>query len=150
MDTLFLSVLNMSLTGAFVIAAICVARMPLKKAPKIISYCLWAVAGFRLIFPFSIESIFSLIPFKSAPIPVAHGIAMQPVPGFEGGVPLVNNTAGIVLPAVTPQFNSEAPLQIWINIGAAVWIAGVSAMLVYGIVSFVMNQGTISDQKATY
>ena len=47
MDKLFLSVLNMSLTGAFVIAVICLARLPLKKAPKIISYALWAVAGFR-------------------------------------------------------------------------------------------------------
>jgi hypothetical protein len=44
MDKLFLTILNMSLTGAFVIAAICLARLPLKKAPKIISYCLWAVA----------------------------------------------------------------------------------------------------------
>ena len=44
MDKLFLTILNMSLTGAFIIAAICLARLPLKKAPKIISYCLWAVA----------------------------------------------------------------------------------------------------------
>jgi len=68
MDKLFLTVLNMSLTGAFVIAALCLARLPLKKAPKIISYCLWAVAGFRLVFPFSVESIFSLIPFSSAAV----------------------------------------------------------------------------------
>lgn len=46
MDKLFLTVLNMSLTGAFVIAAIILARFPLKKAPKIISYSLWAVAGY--------------------------------------------------------------------------------------------------------
>jgi hypothetical protein len=75
MDKLFLSVLNMSLTASFVIAAIMLARLPLKKAPKIISYCLWAVAGFRLVFPFSFESVFSLLPFKSAPIPT--DIAMQ-------------------------------------------------------------------------
>ena len=62
MDKMFLTILNMSMTGAFVIAAICVARLPLKKAPKIFSYFLWAVAGFRLVFPFSIESAFSLIP----------------------------------------------------------------------------------------
>ena len=48
MDKLFLSVLNMSLVGAFVIAVVCLVRIPLKKAPKTVSYCLWAVAGFRL------------------------------------------------------------------------------------------------------
>jgi len=43
MDSAFLTVLNMSLTGAFVITAVCLARLPLKKAPKIISYCWWAL-----------------------------------------------------------------------------------------------------------
>ena len=69
MEKLFLIVLNMSITGAFVIAAICLTRLPLKKAPKIISYALWAVAGFRLVFPFSVESILSLMPIKPQPIP---------------------------------------------------------------------------------
>ena len=34
MDKLFLTIINMSMTGAFVIAAICIVRLPLKKAPK--------------------------------------------------------------------------------------------------------------------
>jgi beta-lactamase regulating signal transducer with metallopeptidase domain len=83
MDKLFLSVLNMSLTASFVIAAIMLARLPLKKAPKIISYCLWAIAGFRLVFPFSFESVFSLIPFKSAPIPT--DIAIQTTHALTAG-----------------------------------------------------------------
>lgn len=52
MSKVFLTILNMSLSGAFVIAVIALARFPLKKAPKIITYVLWAVAGFRLTFPF--------------------------------------------------------------------------------------------------
>lgn len=52
MDKLFLSILNMSLIGAFVIAVICIARLPLKKAPKIISYCLWGWRGLGLFSPF--------------------------------------------------------------------------------------------------
>jgi len=38
MDKIFFTIFNMSLTGTFVIVAICLARLPLKKAPKIISY----------------------------------------------------------------------------------------------------------------
>jgi beta-lactamase regulating signal transducer with metallopeptidase domain len=60
----------MSLVGGFVIIAICLARVPLKKAPKIISYCLWLAAGIRLIIPFSPRSVFSWIPFNSQPFPV--------------------------------------------------------------------------------
>lgn len=135
MDKLFLTILNMSLTGAFVIAAICLARLPLKKAPKIISYCLWAVAGFRLAFPFSIESIFSLIPFKAQTIP--PDIAMQPVPRIDSGIPFVNNAVSSILPAAMPSA-SVNPLQIWTTIGAFVWFVVAAAMVIYGVVSFVI------------
>lgn len=135
MDKLFLTILNMSLTGAFVIAAICLARLPLKKAPKIISYCLWAVAGFRLVFPFSIEGVFSLIPFKAQTIPM--DIALQPVPRIDSGIPFVNNAVSGLLPAATPAA-SVNPLQIWTTIGAFVWLIGVAAMVVYAMASFVV------------
>ena len=125
MDNLFLTILNMSLTGAFVIVAICIARLPLKKAPKIISYCLWAVAGFRLVFPFSIESMLSLIPFNAAPIPT--DIAMQPVPRIDSGITFMNNAVSGVLPA--PMIgDSVNPLQIWTTIGAYLWIIGVAVI----------------------
>ena len=133
MDKLFLTVLNMSLTGAFVIAAICLARLPLKKAPKIISYCLWAVAGFRLVFPYSIESMFSLIPFKAQPIP--PDIAMQPIPRIDSGIPFVNNAVSGILPAAIPA-ESVNPLQIWTTFGAYIWLIGVIVMFIYGVVSF--------------
>lgn len=135
MDKLFLTILNMSMTGAFVIAAICLARLPLKKAPKIVSYCLWAVVGFRLVFPFSIESVFSLIPFKAQTIP--PDIAMQPIPRIDSGIAFVNNAVSSILPAATPTA-SVNPLQIWTTIGSFVWLVGGAVMLVYGIVSFVI------------
>ena len=62
MDSLFLSVLNMSLVGGLVIIAIVLARLPLKKVPKIFSYCLWLVAAFRLVVPYSWDSVFGIIP----------------------------------------------------------------------------------------
>ena len=135
MDKLFLTILNMSLTGTFIIAAICLARLPLKKAPKVISYCLWAVAGFRLVFPFSIESVFSLIPFKAQTIP--PDIAMQSVPRIDSGIPFVNNAVSSVLPAAAPSV-SVNPLQIWTTIGAFVWFVIASIMVIYGVVSFVI------------
>ncbi|MGE4484109.1 MAG: M56 family metallopeptidase [Oscillospiraceae bacterium] len=135
MEKIFLSVLNMSLTGAFVIAAIMLARLPLKKAPKVISYALWAVAGFRLMFPFTLEGAFSLLPFNSTPIP--HDIAMQAVPRIDSGITVLDNAVSAALPAATPAVNTN-PLQIWLAAGCCIWIFGIAIMLIYSIASIAL------------
>jgi beta-lactamase regulating signal transducer with metallopeptidase domain len=135
MENVFLSVLNMSLTSSFIIAAIMLVRLPLKKAPKGISYALWAVAGFRLAFPFTLEGAFSLVPFKAAPIP--HDIAMQAVPRIDSGITIIDNAVSASLPAAVPYAGAN-PLQGWIFIGSRVWLFGMAAMLVYSFVSIVL------------
>lgn len=142
MDKLFLTILNMSLTGAFVIGVICLVRLALKKAPKIFSYFLWAIAGFRLVIPVSIESVFSLIPFKAQIIP--QDIAAQPTPRMDSGLPFIDNAVRSILPAAAPAA-SVNPLQIWISIGAYIWLAGVAVMLIYGVVSFVVLKRNMSE-----
>jgi len=116
MDRLFITILNMSFTGAFVIVTICLVRLLLKKAPTTLSYSLWAVAGIRLLFPFSIESIWSLIPFQAQPIPMHTAAPLVSDPAsLTAGASLTNN---------------------WIAIGGFIWLAGAASMLVYGIASY--------------
>lgn len=146
MEDLFTSVLNMSLTASYVIVAIILVRLLLKKAPKFISYILWAVAGFRLIFPFSFESVFSLIPFKSQPIPA--DIAMQPIPRVDSGITVVDNVVSSILPAATP-VASVNPLQIWQTIGAYLWLAGIAVMLIYSVVSIILLNRQLQDAVLT-
>ena len=62
MGDLFVSVLNMSISAAWVLLAVLILRLIFKKAPKRITVLLWCIVGLRLIMPFSVESIFSLIP----------------------------------------------------------------------------------------
>ena len=45
-DKVFLDIVNMSITGSFAILIIMLARLLLKKAPKVFSYALWFVALF--------------------------------------------------------------------------------------------------------
>lgn len=137
MENIFLSVLNMSLTGSYVIVAIMLARLLLKRVPKIVSYTLWAVAGFRLIFPFSFESVFSLIPFNSAPIPA--DIAMQPIPRVDSGIPTVDNAVSHVLPTIPPTA-SVNPLQICVTVGSYLWFVGIMVMLIYSIISIILQK----------
>ena len=138
MNSIFLTFLNMSLIGAFVIVAICLVRLPLKKAPKTISYCLWAVAGFRLLFPVSIESVFSLIPFKAEIIPA--DIAMQSIPRIDSGVLFVDNivSESLPVPAIDGSVN---PLQVWVTMGSYIWLIGAAIMIIYGVASyFILKQ----------
>ena len=145
MDNLFLTILNMSLTGAFVIAAICLARLPLKKAPKIISYCLWAVAWLRLAVPISIESALSLIPFRAAPLQQAFPIYQVPVmppeiavqiaPSVGGGALPEADIIGNVIPSAV-QASAAQSMHMWLTVGAIVWITGFALMLSYGIISY--------------
>lgn len=135
MEKIFLSVLNMSLTGAFVIAAIMLARLPLKKAPKAISYALWAVAGFRLMFPFTLEGAFSLLPFNSTLIP--QDIATQAVPRIDSGIAALDNAVSAALPTAASAVSAN-PLQLWLAAGSCIWIFGIAMMLIYSLVSIVM------------
>ena len=64
---LFLPVANMSLTASAVIGAVLLARLALRRAPKIFSYALWAVVLFRLLCPVSIPLPFSLLGALDAP-----------------------------------------------------------------------------------
>lgn len=125
----------MSLTSSYVIAAIMLARLILKKAPKVVSYALWAVAGFRLVFPISFESVFSLIPFKSQPIP--QDIAVRAIPRIDSGINSVNDAVSRFLPAATPAASIN-PMQILLAAGIAVWLIGIAAMLIYSAVSIVL------------
>ncbi len=132
MDAAFLAVLNMSLVGTFVIAMIMLVRPFFKKVPKAFSYALWSVVGFRLVSPVSVSGLFSLIPFKSSPIP--KNIAIQPIPKIDSGVEFLDRAVSDVLPSA-PIGASVNPLQVWLSAVAVVWVVGMVCMITYGFVS---------------
>ena len=83
MRNLFQLVLQMSLTGGYVILILCLARFPLKKAPGWISRLIWAAALFRLLCPLTFRAPVSLIP---------AAVAEPSVPG--GGTLFLGMTSG--------------------------------------------------------
>ena len=68
MKDLFSQVLNMSLTASVMIVLVILARLALKRAPKIYSYALWSVVLFRLLCPVSLPSPVSLLGALDAPV----------------------------------------------------------------------------------
>ncbi len=156
MEELFLTVLNMSLTASYVIAAIILARLFLKKAPKVISYILWTVAGFRLTVPFTFESVFSLIPFKSQLIPQTAALSENVSLGSAAGAALravgdaANGGLGTVTvylgktadgyPITTEAYHSE----VWLMFGSYLWLIGIAALLIYSVASIVLLKRRLS------
>ncbi|MGI6098094.1 MAG: M56 family metallopeptidase [Dethiobacteria bacterium] len=134
MSELFLSVLNMSLTASYVILFVIIVRLLLKKAPKFISYALWGVVAFRLIVPFSFESIFSLMPRNTNAVPIPHDIIYQQSPKINSGIEVVDSFVSQSLPAPTAGASAN-PLQIYVEIGAYIWALGIVALIVYSLVS---------------
>lgn len=151
LEKVFLQILNMSFTGGMIILFVLAARLVLGKAPKVFSYSLWAVALFRLICPFSIESAVSLIPTN--PTPIASDIIYSEVPKISTGITAFDNSVSAVLPAPTVGASIN-PLQIWTAIGLYLWLLGIAALLVYSIITLVKLQrrlgGAVSEGDGIY
>lgn len=134
MSKIFLTVLNMSLTASFVTLFVMAVRILLKKAPKIFSYTLWGVVFFRLIFPLSFESVFSLMPINAKPVPVDIGYQQNPV--INSGITAVDNFVNSSLP-VPAMGASVNPMQIVLSLLALIWLMGIAVMLIYSIYSVI-------------
>ena len=76
LDTLFASVLDMTVKGSFVILAVLLARLLLRRAPKVISYGLWLVVLLRLLCPVSIQLPVSALP-EVTPVDKSNGLRIE-------------------------------------------------------------------------
>lgn len=143
MSKLFLSILNMSIAASWIVLAVLLLRIVLKKAPKWITVLLWAVVAIRLICPFAIESKVSLIPSAQT---ISPGIMMDTVPQVYTGIPSVNNMVNPVIgQTLAPNpGDSMNPLQVWIPVAAVVWGIGIFALALYGIISFLRVKKKVS------
>ncbi len=147
MEGLFLKILNMSITASYVILALLLIRLILKRAPKKYSYLLWSAALFRLICPASFSSVFSIFQTKFFNMTAAQSrgstvlhyipaeIGYMNTPKVTVGIPAMNSMISESLPAATP-YASSNPMQIWIWLGAMLWCTGVVVLLIYHIAAY--------------
>ena len=137
MQAAFARILNMSLTGSIVIAVVLLARLFLKRAPKIYSYALWTVVLFRLLCPLSITaglSVLKPIPVTMRTTPGVSSVIYQPVQqalSRGGYVPAVQQQ-----PASEREPEQAEPEMTALQIAAYVWLAGASVMAIYSVVQY--------------
>lgn len=141
MGDIFLKLLNMSITASWLILAVLCIRFLFRKIPKWITCLLWGVVAIRLIFPFSIESAFSLQP-SAEPIRTSTMVEGE----LKPYVPSVDSNMGVVEDTVNPllaetfayqETESVAPLQIATGIAGSVWLWGMVVLLIFALMSMI-------------
>ena len=119
MSALFLTILHMSVCASWLVLAVLLLRLCLRRAPKWFNVLLWGIVAVRLVFPFSVESPLSLLPRTEAIRPAAIAVQTQPAQ----------------ISSAAAAGGSAAPAQSWLSILAWVWLAGAAALFLYTMVS---------------
>ena len=153
MDTLFLTLLDRSLDAGWVVLAVAGLRFLLKKAPKGLHCCLWALVALRLVSPFSLESALSLMP-KHPDLSVAAEETLpeqiRSLQWEEDSQPGDRMTVTYQTPqgqdqtyevyldrdGTTQQVTAPRNAPSWLSIAGWVWLAGMILMLSYAAFSY--------------
>ena len=149
-DIIFIQLINMSISAGWLILAVIVLRLLMRKAPRWICCVLWAMVAVRLVCPVSLESIFSLVPS-------AETISFEDeiMPEISSGVPFVDN---MLNPMIESTINGPvdhriqdvitspaSPLINWIHLAGIVWAAGFAAMLAIAILGYLRVRRTLRE-----
>ena len=138
-ETVFSTVLRMTGAASLAILAVLVLRLLMRKAPKVYSYALWLLVLARLLCPVFPEVSFSPMPAEvtnTGTVLAAPVVTEEAVPSENQAIketPVQNNV--IVQPAQTAPAKASWSLS---EILAAVWAAGAAAMLLWGLVSYIL------------
>ncbi|MDE7203671.1 MAG: M56 family metallopeptidase [Lachnospiraceae bacterium] len=135
MTDIFLKFVNMGIAAGWLVIAVIVLRLVLRKAPKWMMLVLWGIVALRLVLPVSIQSIFSLIPSAET---ISPNIMYMQEPQIHSGISAFNNAVNPVIVetfASSPEASAN-PLQILIPIAAVCWIVGIAVMFLYAVISY--------------
>uniref|UniRef100_UPI0040568C36 M56 family metallopeptidase n=1 Tax=Agathobacter sp. TaxID=2021311 RepID=UPI0040568C36 len=152
MNELYLKIISMSLSASWLVPAVLILRLVLKKAPKWIHVLLWGIVAVRLICPFTLESSVSLIPDSvgsgelvtewaddyiddidiytpdSIYYDAAVGAGREPISDGEGGYYVVTKHDQLGEPATI--YNTVIPVL------SVVWFIGMAILVLYTVISY--------------
>ena len=133
MTDLFLTILNLSFSATWVVLAVVLARLLLKKAPRRLVCALWALVALRLLFG-GIEAPFSLLPSTELIPPES---LFDQAPELHIGISGIDDAVNpIYSESLRPTPGASVnPLQVWLAVFANVWVLGMGVMAIWAGVS---------------
>lgn len=145
MTAVFLKLLNMSITAGWIVPAVMLLRLLLRKMPKQFTCMLWGLVGLRLILPFSPESIFSLIPSaKTLPETLQPGEFPEIHSGITAIDHVVNPAAMYSFSRLPVKTSGADALEFIMHTAVLVWLAGMCLMLFYLVFSYLRLKNKMS------
>ena len=141
MSNLFSQVLNMSMTGSVVILLVMLARLILKRAPKIFSYALWSVVLFRLLCPVAFTAPVSVLNALEPEVQVASEstsvVYFLPADVRQASdftfVPAENQSG---TDSVQAGESEHTHLDLMM-VASYVWIVGSGIMILYSVIQYI-------------
>lgn len=135
MNVLFLKIINMSISASWLVMAVLILRLVLKKAPKWINVLLWGIVAVRLICPFAFESALSLIPSaETFPEKAISGPSFDVQTGITPVDNRINDYLGDrYFEGVTVPANNGNHMM---NILSIVWTIGILLLTAYTVISY--------------
>ncbi len=144
MTALFIKLFNMSVTATWIAFAVMLFRFLFRKMPKAIRASAWALVALRLVCPFSIESVFSLVPSAET---IPQDIVYSQTPTIHSGISIFNSTVNpIISESLAPDVgNSVNPMQIILTAAASLWVIGMALMLIYALYSYIRIKRKVKE-----
>ncbi len=145
--TFFPKLLNMSITASVAILLVLLSRLLLRKAPKVVSYALWGIVLFRLLCPVALRSDLSLFGLMDTPVTttgtmsssieyIPPDIVHTKYPSVTLPTPGIAEVINDNLPQGGEQLAAD-PLEAPMAIAVYVWAAGILAMAIYAVISYI-------------
>lgn len=130
MEAFFLRLVNMSINAGWVVLAVLVARLLLRKAPKYVHCLLWGLVAVRLLYPCPMESAVSLIPSAKT---IDPQILLSGTPAIHSGIKIVDQLVNSILADgnVFSAAESGRTLQHFVTEASNVWFVGMLLLLLY-------------------
>lgn len=158
MEKIFPEVLRLSMLGGLMVPAVLAVRFFLRRAPKSLYCFLWMLVGIRLLVPFSMESVFGLLPDRGE---VEMRLSGER-PGDSGGL-RQEEQAGQENAAWAGKEETAAPVQngegskqgeglrirrqLALKVGSAVWVVGMLFMAGYFFYSWFRIRGCVAGAE---
>lgn len=141
MNTIFLKLLSMGIAAGWLIIAVIIVRLFIKRAPRWIICTLWVLVAIRLCCPFALESSFSLIP-RAETIPLTDDPSSQNPISYSGA--LYNASADISSTNSRTAVSARQPHTL-LAAACLIWIAGLCIILCHALISFLRIHHRIQE-----
>lgn len=143
---IFMHLINISIAASWLVLAVIILRFILKKVPKWVNCLLWGIVAIRLLMPFSIKSIFSLIP-SSETLPIKNIYAQNPNIAdnpyyyrIDSGLDIIDELADPIMTDATPE-----AMRSNFSIFACIWLVGIIALLSYALISYLRIRSKVCE-----